>query len=408
MKIRRIASWFLALLLVPVGIVVTAAVAFLAAPSLDRVAALLALAAGTAAVTGALAGAALGRGLGLRRRVAAALLAAVAAIPAPVLLTVVAANGRTEPPARDAAADPRGPHEVMELSTGSRVAVWRRPADVRKHRTPVVFLHGGPGMYTQASKIAEGATLRAAGFDTVYFDQAGGGASPSLPVREYTFERAIADVEALRTRLGADRLVLWGNSYGASLAAAYTAAHPERVAGLLLTSPGTFPGTPAVRDYTPTNFRGDSGASGRLLLTGLLLSRNPELAENLSNQAEAGAMVDQTTGDAVSGFVCRGADDRKVQAEAAAGHGGNLFANQLITPGVTAFRMPKPTVGVPTLVVHGACDFIPRANAERYLGFAQPSRLVEVPGDGHSLHLNRNVVDAAVRTFAAGDLARVR
>jgi proline iminopeptidase len=296
----------------------------------------------------------------------------------------------------------------MDLSTGSRVAVWRKPADRRKHRTPVVFLHGGPGMYTQAGKISEGETLRAAGFDTVYFDQAGGGASGNLTVREYTFERAVADVEALRTRLGADQLVLWGNSYGASLAAAYTASHPGRVAGLLLTSPGTFPGTPAARDYTPTNSGGDSGVSGRLLLTGLLLSRNPHLAEDLSDQAEAGAMVDRTTGDAVSGFVCRGADDGPVQAEAAAGHGGNLFANQLITPGVSAFRMPTSAVPVPALVVHGGCDFIPRANAERYLRFAQPSRLVEVAGDGHSLHINRSVVDTAVSTFAADDLADVR
>lgn len=403
----RALCWSLVVLLVPTGAAVIVAVAYLTAPSVDRVAVLLAVAVTAGAGVGAAAGAGLARGLGPSRRTAALLLALVAALPGTGLLVVAGTDGRVEP-VRPAAADPRGPYETWELSTGSRIAVWRHAADTPRHRTPVVFLHGGPGMYTQASRIAEGAPLRAAGFETVYFDQAGGGASGRLPVRQYTFARAVADVEALRVRLGSQRLVLWGNSYGAQLATTYTATHPDRVAALLLTSPGTFPGTPAERDYGPTNRAGDTELSGRLLLATLLIDRNPVLAEDLVGQPEAGAMLDAATGgDLAGGFVCKGADDTAVRTELAGGQGGNLFPNRMIAADVETSALPRSTVDVPLLAVRGACDFIPRASAERYLGFARSGRIVDVPDDGHGLRHNRAVVDDAVSRFAAVDLAHV-
>ncbi len=403
----RAVCWSLAAVLATVGVIATLATAYLAAATVDSIAVLMAVALFAGAATAAAAGTLLAPGLGLSRRTGAAVLAGLVMLTDTGLLTLAATDGRVHPPGTPAA-DPRGPHELWHLPTGSRLAVWRRPADAPEHRTPVLFLHGGPGMYTQASKFAEGAPLRAAGFDTVYFDQAGGGASARLPIDQYTFLRAIADVEALRVRLGAQRLVLWGNSYGAQLATAYAATYPDRTAGLLLTSPGTFPGVGAERDYTLTSRSDDTELSGRLLLATLLMERNPVLAEDLVGQAEAGAMLDAVTArDLAGGFVCRGADTGTLGAELADGRGGNLFVNRILPEQVETFRLPRAKVDVPMLVVRGGCDFVPRSSAERYLAFAGPAQLVDVPGDGHGLRRNRPTVDNAVARFAATELASI-
>lgn len=402
----RALSWSGAAILVSSGVVVTLVAAYLAAPAIDSVLMLVGVAVLIGGFTVAGGGLLLAPGLGLARRRAAAVLSVVVVVASLGLFAAAGTAGRT--PVPGPIADPRGPHETWVLSTGSRIAVWKRPADVPRHRTPVVFLHGGPGMYTQASKIAEGAALRAAGFDTVYFDQAGGGASSRLPVTQYTFNRAIQDVEAFRRQLGADRIVLWGNSFGAQLAAAYTATYPDRVAGLLLTSPGAFPGQPSERNYTGTNRSDDTEFSGRMFLATVLMDVNPLLAEDFVGQPEAGAMLDEATRQQLSGaFVCKGADDRLIRDGLTAERGGNLFANRLIAADIPVHHLPRSTVDVPALVVRGACDFIPRSQAERYAAFAAVARVVDVPDDGHGLRANRQAVDSAVATFASTDLAPV-
>ncbi len=60
--------------------------------------------------------------------------------------------------------------------------------------------------------------------------------SPADPA-SYRCDRQVADVEAVRRHLGLDRLDLLAHSAGASLAYAYAAAHPDRVARLVLVAP---------------------------------------------------------------------------------------------------------------------------------------------------------------------------
>lgn len=52
----------------------------------------------------------------------------------------------------------------------------------------------------------------------------------------YTTAASVADLEAVRAALGAERVVLFGTSYGTKVALDYAAAHPERVERLLLDS----------------------------------------------------------------------------------------------------------------------------------------------------------------------------
>ncbi len=97
---------------------------------------------------------------------------------------------------------------------------------------PVVFLHGGPG--------AGCAGVHRRFFDPqhyriVLFDQRGAGRSvPSAEVSDNTTAHLVADVEALRQHLDVERWLVFGGSWGSTLALAYGQAHPERCLGFVL------------------------------------------------------------------------------------------------------------------------------------------------------------------------------
>jgi proline iminopeptidase len=97
---------------------------------------------------------------------------------------------------------------------------------------PVLFLHGGPGAGAMA--------VHRRFFDPDYwriviFDQRGAGRSTPLgEVENNTPEHLIADIERLRTLLGIERWLVFGGSWGSTLALDYAATHPRRCAGLIL------------------------------------------------------------------------------------------------------------------------------------------------------------------------------
>ncbi len=112
------------------------------------------------------------------------------------------------------------------------------------HGFPALFLHGGPGSHTRP--------LHRRFFDPgsyriVLVDQRGCGRStPSGSTEHNTTRDLVEDIEALRCHLGLERMLLFGGSWGAALALAYAAAHPRRVAAMVLR--GVFLGTRAEVD----------------------------------------------------------------------------------------------------------------------------------------------------------------
>lgn len=97
---------------------------------------------------------------------------------------------------------------------------------------PVVFLHGGPGAGAAADHRR---FFDPAHYRVVLFDQRGcGRSSPLAETRANTTQHLIADMERLREHLGIERWLLFGGSWGSTLALAYAETHPERVTGLIV------------------------------------------------------------------------------------------------------------------------------------------------------------------------------
>ena len=97
---------------------------------------------------------------------------------------------------------------------------------------PVLFVHGGPGGGTEPSHRRY--------FDpdfyrVILFDQRGCGKStPYADLQENTTWDLVADIEKLRQHLGIEEWVVFGGSWGSTLALIYAETHPDRVRGLVL------------------------------------------------------------------------------------------------------------------------------------------------------------------------------
>jgi len=102
---------------------------------------------------------------------------------------------------------------------------------------PAVVLHGGPGSGCSPGMRRQFDPQR---YRVVLFDQRNSGRStpwagePEVELSANTTAHLVADVERLREHLGIDRWLVWGGSWGVTLAFAYAQAHPERVTELAL------------------------------------------------------------------------------------------------------------------------------------------------------------------------------
>ena len=118
---------------------------------------------------------------------------------------------------------------LLPLS-GRHVMYWEQVGNPRGQ--PVLFLHGGPG--------AGAGAVHRRFFDpghwrVIIFDQRGAGRScPLGELRDNTTPHLVADIEALRRFLGIERWLLFGGSWGSTLALAYAQRHPDRVLGCVL------------------------------------------------------------------------------------------------------------------------------------------------------------------------------
>jgi len=97
---------------------------------------------------------------------------------------------------------------------------------------PVLFLHGGPGA---GAAPAHRRFFDPAHYRIIIFDQRGAGRSTPLgDITANTTPLLITDIENLREHLGISRWLVFGGSWGSTLALAYAEAHPQRCTGLIL------------------------------------------------------------------------------------------------------------------------------------------------------------------------------
>ena len=134
--------------------------------------------------------------------------------------------------------------------------------------TPVVFLHGGPGARVVPAHYD---FFNPKLFFSILFDQRGCGKSkPFCELKNNNIQNLILDMERLREKLGLQKWILFGGSWGSTLALYYAINYPERCLGLVLR--GVFLGTRNEIDWFLCGMRKFYPEAHKLLLKGLNFS----------------------------------------------------------------------------------------------------------------------------------------
>ncbi len=322
-----------------------------------------------------------------RRRARRALFASSA-----TLLLAAFAVTTLVPPAGDVPARATLPGEQeVAVATGSRLAVVHLQARGPARQPPIVVLHGGPGIPDLAANARAFAPLTGLGADVYLYAQLGTDASTRLAdPRGYGRDRDVADLEALRARLGLDRMTLLGHSYGGALAAAYLAAHPERVSRLVLVSPGALDPADTSGDRATAGL--DTGQRVRLYLALLeprallgygLLQLDPAAAHAFLDDPEADDRNDTIVTLGSPGLHCPGAPPDPPT------RGSGFYAMQYpqsaTAPPPRDPRAALNGLPTPTLIVKGSCDYLSWHSALDYRRALPHSQVIDLPGAGHNI-----------------------
>jgi len=305
-----------------------------------------------------------------------------------------------------------GPYETGYLPlSASHVMYWEQAGNPRGR--PVLFLHGGPG--------AGAGAVHRRFFDPhfwriVIFDQRGAGRSRPLGgLDDNTTQDLVADIEVLRRHLGIERWLLFGGSWGSTLALAYAQAQPARVSGCVLR--GVFLGRPAEVDWflhgmatvfpeAHAQFTGFLPEAEQADLLGNYLRRliDPDPAIHLP-AARAWSVYEGTCStllpspETVSSF----AQDRT--ALGLARIEAFYFAHHLFLPPEGLLGGMDRISQIPAEIVQGRYDMIcPVTTAFTLAAAWRAARLSIVPDAGHSAlepGIRRALV-AAVERFRAG------
>lgn len=237
-----------------------------------------------------------------------------------------------------------------------------------------VVLHGGPGAHhdyllPQYDRLAARRAL-------FYYDQRGGGRSPVPRETPVGWREHVADLEAIRRRLGLERLSLCGYSWGGLLAVLYYIAHPDRVAQLALVSPAAFSaaGRAAFEAEFARRMRAPEIADAREdLRSSGLAGRDPDLYRRRAFELSvAGYFKDPSDAAHLTPFRVNARTQEAVWASL-----GEYDLEEALR------RVPLPTPR--SLVLHGTYDPIP-ITGSRQLAKLLHADLLELPV-GHCPHV---------------------
>jgi proline iminopeptidase len=259
---------------------------------------------------------------------------------------------------------------------------------------PVLFLHGGPGAGCEPwhRRFFDPARYR-----IVLFDQRGAGKSrPHASLDDNTTTALIADIESIRAHFGIERWLVFGGSWGSTLALAYAEAFPARVRALILR--GIFlcreqeirwfyqDGAQRIfPDYwadfiapIPESERGDLVQAHHRRLTG-----DDEVARMASAKAwslwEGRTATLQPKQSVVDHFGSPRIALALARIEA------HYFVNHIFLEPDQLLRDAQKLAGIPGVIVHGRYDMVCPVESAFDLARVWPdARLDVIPAAGHS------------------------
>jgi proline iminopeptidase len=295
--------------------------------------------------------------------------------------------------------------QYWELPTGSRIAYTHYPAAGGGGHTPLIYLHDGPGLAVLEPEREFYRQFVEDGFDVYLYDRGGTGESDRLEnIGAYGIEREIADLDAIRSELGVNELVLIGQGAGAELAARYLSRYPERVKQAVFHSP-----TPLWNDdqFFPDYTRTGSAAGPnpvlepRLLLAAALASYGPQAAQNLASQEEMSILLAHSFSPKT--WVCARHAEQVPSIDAA---GFNYYVQLRTELSARALPDPRPQLAdnlTPSLILAAECDYLPWDVILQYKEALLNEKVFYFEDAGHMINLTQpSLMADVIRAFLLG------
>lgn len=256
------------------------------------------------------------------------------------------------------------------------------------HGFPVLFLHGGPGSRTRP---AHRRFFDPQFYRIVLFDQRGCGFStPGGSTAANTTQHLVSDIERLRRLLLVERWLLFGGSWGSTLALAYAIAHAEAVAGMVLR--GVFLGSPeeiqwylsGMRRFVPeawTEFAGDAGSRPLALYHQLVSHPDPATAVSAARKWYDYEARMMGSGDLAADTGAPPAGELLARARIQLHY---LVHDCFLRPGELLENLWR-IAGLPAIIVQGRIDMVCPPSAALEVARRLPlADLHMVAGGGHS------------------------
>jgi proline iminopeptidase len=287
--------------------------------------------------------------------------------------------------------------QYWDLPTGSKIAYTLVSAKGAKKPHPIIYLQGGPGGFISNRNINILAPLSEDGYDIYLYDQIGSGQSDRLiNIKDYSADRHKKDLEEIIKKIGAEKVILIGQSWGAILATLFIADNAEKVQRVIFTGAGP------IQPMRQELFSANPPDSFNL--------RKPPYSNNEANEKSKNLRTDMVSFLAKS-FGIKLASDREADdfqtylnkelnkatvcdtSKALKAEGGGGFYVQVMT--VRSFREikdPRPKLKgskIPILIMKGQCDNQPWGFVNEYSELFPNYQLKIIPNAGHSISVEQ-------------------
>lgn len=283
--------------------------------------------------------------------------------------------------------------KYWELSTGSKIGYTKIEREGTVKRNPIIYLHGGPGGLIRDEFIETFRPLSKLGHDLYFYDQVGSGHSERLKeIKEYSVKRHQEDLEEIISKIGSDKVILIGHSWGSMLAINYLQDHDESIERIILSGPGPIlpinknasqeiaPDSLALRDPEFSNREGNKKANN---WRSRAISKWAYLFNSkLGSDQEVDDFFTHLNQELSKSTDCNQTNNKRFR-------GGGGYYSHIFT--IKSFRLVEDqreklkVLNTPILIIRGQCDNQKWGFTKEYLDLFANSELRIMEDVGHDL-----------------------
>ena len=287
--------------------------------------------------------------------------------------------------------------QYWDLQTGSKIAYTLVSDKGIKKPFPIIFLQGGPGGFISERNIKMLSPLSEDGFDIYLYDQIGSGQSERLSnINEYTADRHKKDLEEIIKKIGSEKVILIGQSWGAILATLYLADNPDKVDKVILTGAG--PIQPMHEELLKRNAPDglnlrlppysniDANEQSRNIRVNAITFWAKTFGKKLASDKEVDDYQTYLNIKLNKAAVCD--TSKALKAEG----GGGFYAQVMTAHSFNKIQDIRPKLKgllIPCLLMIGQCDNKPWGFLNEYLELFPNHQLKIIPEAGHSISVEQ-------------------